>query len=189
METLAATEEKSFEKRVEELGALGIPTHEVRVQSYLYGVDQMILFTSEEEARTFAHVMVEAGRAAYGEQTTQGKYIDDYEGVADTCTEEEAVVRGWRVMVFAHYTEGRNGILISSPTFLFGHRFGANRVADPTSKVFLRIYGRDCDGYGIHKVQEYRDLHAAAEGMDEEYKWADGVLSWSVITKDEFETF
>jgi len=198
METQTAEDSLSYEDRIKMLASINIATHEVHVKSDRFKVNQVFKFFNMDDAREFALEMVAAGRITHDEVVEKSRYVDGYNGVQDLYSEDE-VFRdyespvfgwGWSVVVTSLFCPSRRdpNVPESCRKFVFGHRFGANRMADPESKVFVSYGGRDCDGYRWSSVYEYRDLHEAAKGCADQYESADGPMGWSVISKTEFET-
>lgn len=200
METQQITESEklSYEDCLRELASLKIPTHEVHAKSDRFGVNQVFDFYSLEDAREFALLLVAAGRETHDEIIERSRYIDGYNGVRDRYSaydvfnnyESPVFGMGWLVTVTSLWKPSQRDENVPEHCreFVFGHRFGANRMADPASKVFIAYGGTDCDGYRWSSVYEYRDLHEAAKGCDSQYEAADGPMGWSVISQTEFET-
>ena len=183
---VSSSNEMTYEERLAELGKI-LDTHEVHVYSDRFKVNQTLLFRSEWDAREFANLLIEAGRVTHDELDDECLecYSED-----DVFRNYESPVfgRGWRVMVFCRFPRQKNSEVPGRfLEFLYGHRFGAHRMAEPSSKVFVSYGGRDCDGYDWHLTAEYRSLSEAAEDCGSRYESADGPMGWSVITRDQFE--
>lgn len=52
--------------------------------------------------------------------------------------------------------------------------------------VYFYESGTDCDGVSSGRAVEYRNLREAEKDHDSQYEWADGPLSFSRISKAEF---
>jgi hypothetical protein len=198
-QTTVAEETLSYEQRLAMLASIRIHTHEVHAKSDHFKVNQVFKFNSLEDAREFALLLVAAARITHDETVLKAKYVDGYNGVENTYSEDDVFRnyespvfgKGWHVIVTACFRPSRRDESVPEPCreFVFGHRFGANRMADPHSKVFVSYGGKDCDGYNWSTVYEYRDLHEAAKGCQDQYESADGYVGWSVISRDEFEEY
>jgi len=190
-------QELTYEERLRELGKI-VATHEVRVISDRFGVTATLKYHSEEEAREVALWLIDGARWVHEELECKGRYEGDYSGVSKLCTNEELFHdwnsplygKGWKIEVWCRFPKHPFGEMpLSVPEFVFGHRFGANRVANPDSKVFVLYSGEDCDHSRWAKVREYKSLREAAEDCEREQENADGPMGYSVISEDEFETF
>jgi hypothetical protein len=200
MQTTTEEENWTYEERLAKLAAMGFHTHEIHVRSWRYNVDEVIKCNSEADARELALMLVEAGRETHDEHILTAKYIDDYVGVEECYSHEdvchpdgEQYGKGWHVIVSCKYPRAQydeNAIAHGNRhEFVFGHRFGANRMANPRSKVFLWIGGRDCDGYRYGSVYEFDEIWDASKWVLESQSWADGLEGYSVIDREYFETF
>lgn len=188
----SSVEEATYEDRLAEIAKIR-PLYEVWVSSWRFGVRGRFEARTLQEVQEFVRLAVDAARVVHGETVVRPRYRDEYEGVENLVDEndDEFLEQGWRITVNSLYSPSRRDPSIPErvPSFLFGHRYGANRVANPDSKVFVSYGGTDCDGGEWGRVSEYLDLHDAAKGCHEQYEWADGPMSWSVITKFQFETY
>jgi len=200
METQTAEIDKaSYEDRIKMLASINIASYEVHAKSDRFKVNQTFKFFSLDDAREFALLLVDAGRETHEETVEKSRYVDGYNGVRDLYSEDDVFRnydspvfgKGWSVVVTSLFRPSRRdpNVPENCREFVFGHRFGANRMADPASKVFVSYGGRDCDGYRWSTVYEYPDLHRAAKGCDDQYESADGPMGWSIISKTDFETF
>jgi len=197
-----STEEKdtlTYEDRIEAMAAMGLHTHEIHVRSWRYKVDSVLKCYSENDAYYVGALLSNAGRVTHDETMISGKYIDDYNGVED-CYEEEDVFRpggsrygkGWRVTVWEVYprdSHNQEQLAGGKPVFMFGNRYGANRMARPDSKVFVWIGGTDCDGYRYGDGHEYPSLRDAADGVDESESWSDGREGHHLMTVEDYEAY
>lgn len=190
--------ESTYEEKLQGLAALGVATHEVCWSSDRYHTREVVHFYSEENARKFALILVEAARASHDEETLHGSdsgwcAADRGNGMLEVCTRQEMEEqRGWMIQVsclFAQSPYNENEFSNKRRKFVFGHRYGANRLASPESKVFVCIGGRDCDGYRYSSVHEFTSLRDAAEYVEESAQWADGAEGHSVISQDEYEMY
>jgi hypothetical protein len=191
--------EETYEEKLAKLVSLGIATHEVHVKSDRFKVNEKFKFFNLEDAQEFVRACLPAARETHEESWTKGRYVDSYTGLDKTYShydvfqnyDSEVFGKGWKIEVYCRYPRSRRhpeNIEIGME-FVYGHRFGAHRMAHPSSKVFIHFGGRDCDGYRWNDVCEYRDLHEAAKACDERYESADGPMGWSVITLDDYESF
>lgn len=198
--TTDSGENWTYEERLEKLASIGLHTHEIHVRSWRYKVNEVIKCYSEDDARKLALMLVDAGRETHDEHVLEAKYIDDYVGVETRCAAEDVLYpdgehygKGWQVTVWCKFPRAKydeNSIAHGNRhEFVFGHRFGANQMANPRSKVFLWIGGRDCDGYRYGSVYEFDEIWDAAKWVEESQSWADGVEGYSVIDQEYFETF
>ena len=192
MEAMQTTEpEMTYEEAVEKLKGIGLHSHEIRIYSSRWG-SQTIEMYNLDDARTLALALVEAARELHGERWISHRPYG-HDTLDEVLTNEEMwdrhywMVSVWDVLPRAKWHE--DAVDPSRTEFIFGHRCGAYRMANPESKVFLSTGGRDCDGYRWAQVHEYRTLLEAHEDLESSYEWADGPMGWSVITQDQFETF
>lgn len=182
--------EMTYEEAIEKLKGFGFHTHEVRISSTRYGNRTLKCF-SEDDARSLAHLLVQAARELHGEVWIENRYGED--SLEELLTWEEFhETDNWKVEVW-HVTPraqwNPEAVNMNAAEFVFGHRRGAYLMARPDSKVFVYTGGRDCDGYRWGSVSEFKTLLEAHEHVEESYRWADGPMGWSVITRDDFEHF
>lgn len=183
---------ETYESRLSALSKI-LPIFEVFVRSYRYGINHRFEARSIEEVREFVSAAVEAARKTHDEEIVVPRYCDEYEGVKNLVSDEdeEFQSRGWSLSVYSLFAPSRRDPEVpeSNRQFVYGHRYGANRVANPSSKVFVYYGGRDCDGLSWSSVSEFADLHEAAQGTDSRFESADGPMWWRVASKEEFEGF
>lgn len=191
--------EETYEEKLTQLVALGVATHEVRITSDCFKVTEKFKFFSLEDAQEFVRACLPAARETHGEEWVEGRYVDSYTGLEKTYSyydvfrnyDSEVFGKGWKIEVYCRYPRSRRNPenIEIGMEFVYGHRFGAHRMAHPSSKVFIHYAGRDCDGYRWDDVREYRDLHEAAKACDDTHEAADGPMGWSIISMDEYEAF
>jgi len=187
----------TYEDRLRELGKI-TTTHEVRVRSDRFKVDATLEFRNEEDAREVARLLVEAAREVHGEKEVRGKYTGDYSGLEKIYSYEDVYynslsavyMQGWSIEVWCLFPKHPYAeIPLSEPEIVVEYRFGANRVARPDSKVFVYCCGTDCDGTFGQGVYEFAGLREAADGVESLYQGADGSMNYSVISRQEYESF
>lgn len=199
MQAIEIADEDTYEERLANLAANGFPTHEVHIKSDRFGVNERFKFLTLEDAQEFVRACLPAARETHEEEWVDGKYVDSYRGLSQTFS-YDAVFRdydspvfgkGWWIAVYCLFPRSRRHPehVDLGLEFVYGHRYGAHRMANPSSKVFIYYGGRDCDGFKWNDVAQYQDLHEAAKACDSKYEWADGPMGWSVITMDEYEAF
>lgn len=107
---------------------------------------------------------------------------------AENFYEFQNLENSWTIYVYDLYPQKEGTEDIGrKEEFLFGRRYGAARIANPDSKVFVWYGGRDCDGYTWHNVKEYKTLTEAAEDCESVLQSADGPTSWQISSQDSFE--
>lgn len=195
-ETQAALPMNTYEQKLAALVSINMMPFEVSVRSDRFKVNGVFKFATKQEAFNFANLMIHVGRETHDEKILKAKYIDGYSGLEQTFSEDEVFDSegsifgyGWKVDVMCIFPRlGKSEDFGHQPKWLHGGRFGANRVALPTSKVFVHYWGRDCDGYGWSNIHQYANLHEAAEGFDGVVEGLDGTMGWEVVTKSYYET-
>lgn len=156
----------------------------VETYSAKLGIRRRVRFSAASDALEFAKTIADKARIFHQERSTSGKkrtfaQEDFYDCASD------AYKSWWVVSVLEVH---RNGEAV----WLKGYRYGANRMADPESRIFIRTRGKDAEGFEFCRVDEYRYLSEAKEATDqlEDTLAAAGVtfLVHETITKDEYET-
>ena len=176
-----------YEERIAAIQDLGIATHEIRVKAPRFGVNETIECSNEDQAYFIAHNLVDAARELHDEE------MDRY-GCFEPLTFDEFLSEGgWKIEVYELFPReltalGLEGNNISrKKRFMFGHRMGASKMANPKSKVFLSISGRDCDNARWSITREFPDLFSAHAYVEEEGRHAEGPWGWSCISRDDYE--
>ena len=54
-------------------------------------------------------------------------------------------------------------------------------------EVFFYHSGRDCDGVEYGSGCAYKNIHEARESIEDAYEWADGPMSFTRITRKQYE--
>ena len=164
----------------------------VETYSAKLGIRRRVRFSAASDALEFAKTIADKARIFHQERSTSGKTCDSYSGLKRAFAQadfydcaSDAYKSWWVVSVIEVH---RNGEAV----WLKGYRYGANRMADPESRIFIRTRGKDAEGFEFCRVDEYRYLSEAKEATDqlEDTLAAAGVtfLVHETITKDEYET-
>ena len=173
----------TYEESLQALVALGVSPF--RVSGTLWGRQiESVLFNTREEACTYLNKEIDKIREEFEEEVENGILVD-------TCSPEEGDKK-WTLSVWCDFPSepGMDRLAHTrKPEFIRGCRFGAERLANPNSKVFVWIGGRDCDNANYGGVYEFNELWDASDYVTESGQSSDGREGYSVITRHDFETF
>jgi len=156
-----------------------------RVEKRLEGSSvSPMMFGTRAEACTYLNREADRLRKEFGEEVDNGVLLQ-------TCDREEGEGR-WMLSAWCDFPSDSEGVKIDpnrKPQFIRGERFGAQRLAAPSSKVFVWIGGRDCDGEKYGGVYEFDEIWEASEYTQQSQLASDGHENYGVITRDQFEIF
>lgn len=162
---ISATEELS--DLIDELARLGLPTHTIHWSIQRRGYSELKISASNEDAKEFARHCRDAMIALFGTGLDEMSEVDLNEPPE------------WTVSLSEIY----------SRDFVLGFQHGRQRVANPTSKVFIYLFGRDCDGYSWSRVCEYSSMEEAFKEVEADLASADGPTNYKSISQTDYESF
>lgn len=161
----SATEESDI---IEELARLGLPTH-IIVWHTPRRYSGLSISASNEDAKEFARHCRDAMIALFGTGLDE---IGDSEVDLNEPPE-------WSISLSEIY----------SRDFVLGFQHGRQRVANPNSKVFIYLFGRDCDGYPWSRVCEFSSMEEAFKEVEADLASADGPTNYKSISQTDYESF
>jgi hypothetical protein len=176
---------------------IGIFRFEISIASKWKGVHHYTkLYTNfRTDALSLFRKLVSTARELYNEELQTDRYRRG-EFLGETVANEDLydLPNTWEIRVFdsmpcVEKPDGGISFRSEKKEEIAGCRLGAYRLAKSNSKVFVSHGGRDCDRVRYHTLSEFSSLREAADAMDESAKYAEGPWGYSVISRDEFETY
>lgn len=160
---------KEMSDLIDELARLGLPTHIIQWHVPYKGFSELKISATDGEAKEFARHCRDAMISLFGTGLDE---IGDSELDLNETPE-------WSISLSEIY----------SRDFVLGFAHGKQRVAHPNSKVFIYIWGRDCDGYSWGRVCEFDSIEEASKEVDEALQSADGPTNYKSISQTDYESF